>query len=260
MQYSKFRIRSLTVLIGTIALMLALALLAIRHVIETEQAVAIGIATIIVITGWWAGARLRAIIDLESKASDEFIAALSNDSAELRDLMYGVPLYKMSIAPPSPTLAGFVRNEAKGYYDKLYAQHVKVVRAHTRLRESYEANEMALVRLADYFDYIKFNHDELIKELGKAFETFANSIPGIRTTADFIKSTNTLDQMSETFTLQLVLCLDMKKEVLNAFQAKLFGGKLVPRKPLNDSKVLAELATQEVIAKMRKERDAQLMS
>lgn len=258
MQYQKFRIRSLTVALSVVAMLLVLLLLGQLHVLPAQQAVAIAVAAVIAVAGWWAAARLRGTIDLEAKASNEFITAISEYSGELRELANGQYLYLTTVAIPNPVPPSFFQDLANEYYSKLYNQHIKVVKTHTKLRESYEANEVALVKLDDHFSYIKFKHDELIEQFGDLTQKFVGTISGISNETDFVKAAKILDPLSQSLIMQLMMCLDLKKEVLNIFQAKFFGYTLKPRQPLlasEKNKTLQGLATPETVAAMRKQRD-----
>jgi hypothetical protein len=66
--------------------------------------------------------------------------------------------------------------------------------------------------------------------------------------------------MQQLLVDQVVLCLDLKKELLNKYQSRLFGREVSPRKPLDGSKTLRELATWETVEAMVRRRDEEFLA
>lgn len=253
------RITPRAIVLIVIAFGLLLVYLHTKNLIEVYQAVTIYVATLTAITGWFITVRVKAKLDIELKGAEEYISALGKYVAQLRDFYYGTALYA-NVAPPRTPSSQYWQNTAFEYYRKLYDKHLQLVDANTRVAEAYEANSIALIKLVDFHDYLNFKHQEFIKLFDKAGQDYATDVSSITTKKDFIKYMNGFNsRTAKPLADQLMDCIDLKKEVLNTFQSRLFGYKLVQRKPLDSSLILSQRATPEVVEGMRKQRDEELL-
>lgn len=252
-----------------VALYEVLALLTLLGYIKVESSVTIAVAATTAIVGWHISVRIKARVDVESNASKDTIIALEKYSESLRRLYYGMVRYYAAVAmAPNPLPSHFWENAAREYYSRLYDDQLAIGEAQMSLRETIEANEMALIELEDLYDYIKFKHDDLISLFDKQGQIYAaniqdiDSLEGLNIAVEaFVKLSDKEKNTEFAIALaeQLVLCLDFKKVLLNKFQSKMFGRTLKKREPLNGTKTLEELATKKVMKKMRSERNAEFM-
>jgi hypothetical protein len=249
------------VLLVGVAFVLGTVLAWQRELLKTEFMVAILVAA----GGWFVGVwylfvsiNAKTKLDLELKASDEMMAATKAYSSSISDLNVAVS-YPPSASPPRPIPSHYWHDTALDHHIKLTELWVELLKTQTRFRESIEANEMALIELEDYYRYITLKHDELSKLFQDIGTGYINNLGTATSQATYDALIGKYAPMQQVLVDQVVLCLDFKKELLNKFQSKLFGRTLNPRKPLDGSKVLKELATHEVVDAMVRQRDAEFI-
>lgn len=246
-----------------------LALLTLLSHIKAESSITIAVAATTAIIGWHISVRIKARVDIESNASKDTIVALEKYSEALRRLYYGmVKHYAVVAMAPNPLPSRFWENAAREYYSRLYDDHLAIAETQMELRETIEANEMALIELEDLYDYIKFKHDDLIDLFDNQGKIYASNIQSVKSLEDLNTAVGSFVKLSDkerntdfaiALAEQLMLCLDLKKALQNKFQSNIFGRTLKKRKPLNGTKTLEELATKKVLKKMRSEREAEFM-
>jgi hypothetical protein len=249
------------------ALYALLVLLAMLGYMKVESSVTIAVATTTAAIGWIISSRIKARSDIEASASKEIITALEAYSGSLRTFYYGmITHYEAEVSSSSPLPNHFWENAAVKYYSHLFDDYLKVRESEIKFREAIEANEMALIDIEDLYDYIKFKHDDLINLFDKQGKIYANRVKSVNSYHEFksiVEIFVTLNDKAHNtdFSIimaeQLMLCLDLKKIILNKFQSKIFGRRVATRKPLNGTKTLKELATKKVVKKMREERQAE---
>lgn len=272
MQNGKYRLTPLAGFLALLNLYALLLLLCVSGNVKVESGITIAIATTTAVMGWLISVRLKTKVDIEISASKEIIIALESYSSALRKFYYGmVDNYSLEALAPSPLPSRFWMNAANGYLTRLANDFIAIRETHIRFREVLEANEMALIELENYYEYIKFKHDDLIKlyfQKKEEFEiklsnmnsliTFNNAVEVFVKLDDKPPNTEFVVAMAE----QLVYCIDLKKIVLNRFQSKIFGGRtLNTRVPLDQSyKTLEQVATDDIIASLREQRDSEFVT
>lgn len=261
MKRQHFRVTILAVLLIGIAFILSTILAWQHNLLKTQFLIAILVAAV----GWFVGVwylfvsiNAKTKLDLELKASDEMMAATKAYSSSISDLNVAVS-YPPSMSPPRPTPSHYWHDAALEHHVKLTELWVEFLNSQTKFRESVEANEMALVELQDYYRYIIMKHDEVSKLFRDIGTDYVNNLGTATSQPTYDELILKYQPMQQALVDQVVLCLDFKKELLNKFQSKLFGRTLNPRKPLDGSKTLKELATREVVDAMERQRDAEFV-
>ncbi len=258
MKQKRMRFTNRAIWLLIIAFGLTLVLITQVGGMKLESSVTLGVATIVAIVGWTVSVNVKARLDLELKASDEVMASLRQYSKATGNFNIAATFPPMQF-PPTPIPHGFWFNAANEFQDKLMKEYVEFITAQVAFREAIEENEMAVVELEDYYHYIQMKHDELSQNFLDINSLYTQSLERATSKKGYDEISQLYKPMQEQFVDQIVLCLDLKKELLNKFQSRLFGRTILPRKPLDDSKTLRELATPETVRAMIEERDSKFL-
>jgi hypothetical protein len=259
MQPSKFRMTTRAICLLVIAFVLSLVLLTQIGAMKPEASVTLSVATITAIVGWAMSTNMKARLDLELKASNEVMDALKGYSKAISNFNVAVS-YPSTKFPPRPIPAHYWHDVATEHYQKLNEELVDFLTAQVAFRESIEANELALVELENYYRYIIMKHDEVTEKFQKISTDYVNNLDKATSQAGYDELVVMCRPMQKLLVDQVVLCFDLKKELLNKFQSRLFGRKVGPRKPLDGSKTLKELATRETVEAMVRRRDEEFLT
>lgn len=220
-----------------------------------EASVTIAVASVIAVTGWFVSTRLKTKLDLELQAVREIQHSLTAYSKSLSDFHVLVGY--------DPTIPFDVLESNKGWSklaaetnEKVHTEIIKVMRKQSGLRDSIDANEIAVVELQHFYQYIMMKHDELIERFADVSGKYIILQPETDSVESYIELTRLYKVIVPEIFDILGYTVDLNKILQNKFQSKLFGHTVNRRKPLDGSKTLDELATVATVRKMKTEREA----
>jgi hypothetical protein len=189
--------------------------------------------------------------NIQLKASEDVMSALKKYSSSIGKFNLAIS-YPLIPSINTSLVPDYWNNLAFENYVSLNKKWITYSKTQVAFRESIEANEMALVVIDLYYKYIILKHDEISNKFHEISSDYVQSINTIKTKEDYLEQINKFMNLQKDLVDQVVLCLDLKKEILNEFQSEIFARKLTPRKPLDGSKVLRELATREAVDALTK--------
>jgi|GEM_PF-4210349 len=258
MNYHWNRITPLTVALSLLALALIILLLISMNALDTNNGLAILVAAVVAIIGWFSVARISARTDILLKSSESLVEATKNYSSSL-SYMAGTMAHRYSVYAPEEgvrTSANYWNKSIRLFHDDVIKDRTKQSDMLIELRQTLEAHRLPIAPIGYLCDYISLSDEKLSEKFDTCYSRFKSRIPNVHSETEFVEAVNEFADLAGDYIVASVLANDLKTEIVNFAQSKVFGYSINRRIPNDDSKTLIELASPEVVEKMKRDLDA----
>jgi hypothetical protein len=192
---------------------------------------------------WWVAKRQLVLRQRSSAVKD-----MMKSNREISE-----PLGKLtrivSFEDNDPTY--YIGVNSQNLFNDLVDIHNKIRILSTRRTQIWEEYRIALMPTENYFLFVKYLIEDLREDLYDALQANKN----IGADAIIMKGKEYIDYLNNNFRFNHLqsLCIDVA--VFSLDYGNLFKEKIPSRKPLNNSKILSDYNTRELLSKYQNDRD-----